>query len=100
MLMFQFKPKHVPNHASANGHGRVRPLSEIPRGRRVKLVEIEAGCRAARRLAEMGLTPGVELEVLQDSGGPLLLAVRGARLAIGRGIAHKVLVRVNGNESS
>jgi len=48
----------------------------------------------AHRLAELGLTPGVEMEVLQNKGGPILLAVRSTRLAIGRGMANKVMVRL------
>ncbi|NOX62917.1 MAG: ferrous iron transport protein A [Chloroflexi bacterium] len=98
--MFHSRRRFSENSVSSNGHNRVQSLTEIPRGRKVKLVEINAGCRAARRLAEMGLTPGVELEILQDSGGPLLLSVRGARLAIGRGIAGKLLVHANGREPS
>jgi Fe2+ transport system protein FeoA len=53
---------------------------------------VAAGKVLSRRLAEMGLTPGVQLEVLQDQGGPLLLAVRDSRLALGRGMAHKIFV--------
>jgi len=62
-------------------------------GERVKLVEIIAGRRMRRRLTELGLTPGIELRVVQDEGGPLLLAVYDSRLALGRGMAHKVLVK-------
>jgi ferrous iron transport protein A len=43
----------------------------------------------------MGLTPGVTLRVVQDSGGPLLLAVRDARLAIGRGMANRMDVMLD-----
>ena len=58
----------------------------------VKLVRINAGRRLTHRLTELGLTPGVSFEVLQDRGGPLLLAVRNTRLALGRGMASKILV--------
>lgn len=63
-------------------------------GSAVVLVQISGGHRVAHRLAELGLTPGVELEVLQNKGGPILLAVRSTRLAIGRGMANKVMVRL------
>lgn len=60
----------------------------------MKIVKVAAGRRATHRLAELGLTPGSEMEVIQDCGfGPLLLAVRDTRLAIERGIAHKVMVQ-------
>lgn len=48
----------------------------------------------ARRLAELGLTPGVCLRVVQDAGGPLLLSVRNSRVAVGRGIADKLQVEL------
>ena len=68
------------------------PLAMVGTGQAVKLVKVAAGRILTRRLAEMGLTPGVRLEVLQDQGGPLLLAVRDSRLALGRGMAHKIIV--------
>ena len=70
----------------------VRPLSTVPRGETVEMVRAAAGRRANHRLLEMGLTPGVSIQVLQNDGGPLLLAVRGSRLAIGRGMAQKIMV--------
>ena len=72
---------------------RVLPLRSVTSGQPVVLVRISGGHRVAHRLAELGLTPGVQLEVLQNKGGPILLAVRGTRLAIGRGMANKVMVR-------
>ncbi len=69
-----------------------RLLSTVQRGERVQLSHITAGRRLARRLAELGLTPGVTLQVLHDNGGPMLIAVRGARLALGRGMTEKILV--------
>lgn len=66
------------------------PLTGIPVGQPACLVCVHAGKRLKRRLAEMGLTPGVEMVVLQNNGGPLLLSVRDSRLALGRGMAAKV----------
>jgi len=70
------------------------PLSMISPGQSVKLVDIDAGRKLRHRLTELGLTPGVELQVMQDQGGPMLVAVYGSRLALGRGMAHKILVEV------
>ncbi|HHB91001.1 MAG TPA: ferrous iron transport protein A [Anaerolineae bacterium] len=69
-----------------------RPLSAVPRGESVRLVRIDAGRRLTRRLAELGLTPGVVMQVVHKNGGPMLIAVRGARLALGRGVTDKILV--------
>ena len=68
------------------------PLSMVAPGQPVQLVQILAGRRLRRRLTEMGLTPGVELTVMQDHGGPLLVSVYNSRLALGRGMAHKIMV--------
>jgi len=68
------------------------PLSMAPIGVQVRLEEIRAGQRLAHRLAELGLTPGIELDVIQNAGGLILVAVRDSRLALGRGMAHKVMV--------
>lgn len=73
-------------------HDGVLPLSMIAPGQRVKLVGITAGRRLRHRLTELGLTPGVELQVMQAQGGPLLVSVYNSRLALGRGMAHAILV--------
>lgn len=69
------------------------PLAMATAGQLLQLVDIQAGHKLTLRLAEMGLTRGVTLQVVQDGGGPLLVAVRGSRVAIGRGMAHKIQVK-------
>lgn len=68
------------------------PLSRAVMGKAVRLVSIDAGKKLTHRLTELGLTPGVELLLVHKSGGPLLLSVRDSRVAIGRGMAHKLMV--------
>lgn len=48
-----------------------------------------------RRLSDMGLTPGVELEVLSAGplGGPFILRIRGYEIVIGRGVASRIYVK-------
>ena len=89
--MFGRRRKREPTIAEIPLNG-VRPLSTAPQNQQLTVVKVAAGKRATHRLTEMGLTPGVEVKIVQDNGGPLLLAVRGSRLAIGRCLAHKVLV--------
>jgi len=69
------------------------PLTMASRGQLVSLTRISAGRKLTHRLTELGLTPGVNFEVLHDHGGPLLLAVRDSRLALGRGMASKIFVQ-------
>lgn len=74
----------------------IRRLSEVPRGETVRLAGVDSDRRTVRRLAEMGLTPGVEVTVLQTSKGPILVAVRGARVAVGQEMATTMEVASNG----
>ncbi|MCA9948805.1 MAG: ferrous iron transport protein A [Anaerolineales bacterium] len=76
------------NHAQ-NTHF---PLAMASVGQAVRLIHIDAGKKLTHRLNELGLTPGVELIIVQAAGGPLLVAVRDSRVALGRGMAHKILV--------
>ncbi len=50
-----------------------------------------------KRLEDMGLTPGTRIEVVRSAPfhGPIEIHVRGSRLAIGRGMAKRILMRVN-----
>lgn len=70
-----------------------RLLSEIDRGRRVRMHSVDAGAMLQSRLTAMGLYPGVEFDIVRnDSRGPVILSVKGARLMLGRGVADKVRV--------
>lgn len=71
----------------------VCPLSSLGAGEAGCLLRVGAGRRLRRRLAELGLTPGVQMTVLQNTGGPVLICVRSSRLALGREMAHKLDVR-------
>lgn len=68
-------------------------LTSVASGRRVRFVGIQAGCRLQNRLAAMGLVPGIEIEVVRNSVmGPVIVQVRGSRMALGRGMANKIFV--------
>ncbi len=73
-------------------HHETLPLSMVSAGEKVRLVKVHAGHRMVSRLTTMGLTPGVEFSVLQDCGGPKMVSVRGSKVALGHGIAHRIMV--------
>jgi len=64
-------------------------------GEKGVIIRAAGGFGVVRRLAEMGLTPGVEIKLLRKCSfhGPIEIEVRGVALALGYGIASKVLVR-------
>ena len=74
--------------------GMPMPLSMAAPGQEVELVAVHGGRGIRRRLADMGLNPGVRLKVIHSGGGPIIVAVREARLALGRGMAHKIMVKL------
>lgn len=68
-------------------------LSKVQSGETVRMLGFVQCDRYGLRLAEMGLTPGTSIDVLQATRGqPMLLRVRGAQLAIGRHAADKIKV--------
>lgn len=69
-------------------------LDQLPLGQSAEVVHIGAAKAIRRRLLDLGVLPGVDLRVLQAAGGPLLVAVRDSRLAIGRTIAQTVFVKI------
>ncbi len=77
-----------------NGHGPTLMLSMVESGATVELVAIKEGKRLRKRLADLGLNIGLQVRVVKNCfAGPLILAVReDSRLAIGRGMAHKIQV--------
>jgi len=75
------------------GRAEAMPLALVEPGRRVRLLVVKAGWGIRARLAAMGLIPGVELEVICSSGrGAFIVAVKGGRLMLGRGMAQKIVV--------
>lgn len=72
-------------------------LSGVARGERVRLHSIGGGHELLSRLASLGFTPGAWLSVVQNRGrGPIIVELRGTRIALGRGEATRIVVERNG----
>ena len=70
-------------------------LVEIKRDVQVEVVEIQGGWGVRQRLNQMGIHPRDKI-IVKKSGfmkGPMLVEVHGMDVAIGRGMAQKVLVK-------
>lgn len=64
-------------------------------GEEVRLVAIHGGQGMRKRMADLGLNPGMSLRVVQmNPDGPVIVAVKDSRLALGRGMAQKVMVEL------
>ena len=74
--------------------GQGMPLAMVRPGELVTVMGVRAGWGLQRRLADMGLTPGIQIRVINSQmPGPVLIDLRGSRVALGRGVAQKVMVR-------
>ena len=74
-------------------HKQTQPLSTIRSGETVRLASIEAGRGLNSRLASMGLLPNVKITVINNSHpGPFIIIVKGSKMMLGRGMAHKIMV--------
>lgn len=70
-------------------------LSEVQAGKTATVLHLCGGRGVVRRLAVLGFTPGAPVSVVQNFGrGPLIVAIRNSRLALGRGEARAVVVEV------
>ncbi|MCK4463753.1 MAG: ferrous iron transport protein A [Candidatus Omnitrophica bacterium] len=75
------------------------PLAMVFPDKKVRIVFLNAGRRLEAHLLDMGLKVGSEIEVIkQGSPGPCLVAVKETRIAIGYGMAQKIMVSMDGTE--
>lgn len=70
-------------------------LVDLKEGEDVEIISILGGQMITKRLADLGLTPGTKIKVLRKAPffGPIEIEVRGSELALGRGMASKILVK-------
>lgn len=70
------------------------PLADMGVGTVCLIRSFEGGHRFIQRLAVLGFTPGAAVTVMRNHGfGPMIVTVRGAKIALGRGEAKRVLVQ-------
>jgi ferrous iron transport protein A len=68
-------------------------LSAVKAGEVARIQKMEGGRQFLSRLASLGFTPGVQLRVVQNYGrGPIIVSLRGTRVALGRGEASRIVV--------
>jgi len=87
--------KRISNKDNPRNMDDVVSLTRLREGETGVVAYTVGGFGLVRRLAEMGLTPGVEVKVLRTGPfhGPFEIEVRGVALALGRGVASRVFVR-------
>jgi len=70
-------------------------LDMLPAGKSAVVVGLQGGRGVMRKLDAMGLRPGKRVRMLssQFMSGPITVLVDGRQVAMGRGIARRILVR-------
>lgn len=69
------------------------PLSFASPGEKVKIEKFKGGHELKNRLNALGLKTGEIIEILNNSG-PFILHVKGSRIALGKGMAQKIMVKI------
>ena len=69
-------------------------LDKVISSQTVIITRINAGKSLGNRLANMGLHIGDSLQIIRSGqfGGPIIILINNAEIAIGRGIAKKIVV--------
>ena len=69
------------------------PLAMASAGEKICIIKFASGRGMCQRLSSMGLNVGSEIEIIKKGfQGPLLIEAGDTRLAIGAGMAHKIIV--------
>jgi Fe2+ transport system protein FeoA len=71
------------------------PLTCVKEGAKAVMTHSSGNVNVVRRLSEMGLTPGCELQMIRKCSfhGPIEIEVRGAALALGYELASEIFVQ-------
>lgn len=69
-------------------------LLDSPKGKIVRIVDYTGGKGVGFKLRQLGLCPGRDVKVLRHAplGGPIMVEVEGRSVALGKGIAARVMV--------
>lgn len=70
-------------------------LSDIKKGEKAEILGFDCGQNLCQRLCALGLSEGKIVKKLSEirMGGPVILQVDRAQIAIGNGMAKKIIVR-------
>ena len=75
----------------AVGEGKSFPLAMANIGEKLRIVKLKGSEGTVRRLIGMGLVPGIEVQIISNSGGSVIVAIGDNRIGLGAGMAQKIL---------
>lgn len=66
-------------------------LSQFKEGEKVRIVGVNCGKEFSRRLCDLGLFEGTEVEIIKnDNFGPMIIKILNSKIALGRGETNKI----------
>lgn len=76
-------------------------LLQVSPGTTVRVIDFDGGVNLRSKLTQYGIYPGDHLRLMRKApfGGPLLVECNGREIALGRGVADKILVELDSCES-
>ena len=76
-------------------------LLQVPSGATVRVISFDGGKTLQAKLTQFGIHPGDCLRLLRRAplGGPLLVECNQREIALGRGVAEKIIVEINACDS-
>ena len=71
------------------------PLSFVDIGDKVVIDKISGGDNFSKKMMEMGFNRGAEIIIVSNNNGPIIVRVGESRVALGRGMAQKIMVKAS-----
>ncbi len=70
------------------------PLSQLPMGKKARVAALTSDGSARRRMLDLGIIDGTEIEPLykSPSGNPVAYLIRGAVIALRSDVSEKIIV--------
>jgi len=70
----------------------MKPLMFCDSGDICTVKDFMGGKTLNQRLIDLGMNKGSKIKVVRNEGGRLILSIEGTRIALGQGMAHKIMV--------
>ncbi|HBY06452.1 MAG TPA: ferrous iron transport protein A [Chloroflexi bacterium] len=92
---------HLAVYRKCDINGLMIHLLQISPGTTVRVIDFDGGINLRSKLTQYGIHPGDCVRVLRKAplGGPLLVECNQREIALGRGVADKIIVEKNSCDS-
>lgn len=80
----------------AVAEGKSFPLAMASIGEKLLIVKLKGSEGTVRRLIGMGLVPGIEVQIISNSAGSVIVGIGENRIGLGAGMAQKILCTSSG----